>query len=348
MLINLNRCWIILSIGLFAAALPRLSASAQEDASTSDSIIVAAGIESALKSYFTAEDYLEAAENAEGASFGYTNLVLCNTTDNNLNIRAVADETGRLVGKLPKQAAGELMYEEGDWSYIISGKVEGFVKSEFLLTGFSAFSKAQELASLVAVVDTESLRVREEPNTECEVITQVPQGEVLEVDEIMDNGWIRIYLDAETAFIAGEFVEVKYDLRTAITMSELLYGEGVSNIRVDICEYAKQFLGNPYVWGGTSLTRGADCSGFVQSVYKRFGISLPRSSGSQASYGTRIDAASLKAGDLIFYARGGRVDHVAIYIGGGQVIHSSTPRTGIRISRYNYRTPHRIQRVLYD
>lgn len=312
------------------------------------SVIMPIGIETILESNLTVEDYIEAAAQAEGATFGYTNLGICNTTDNNLNIRAVAGESGRLLGKLPKQAACEVLYEDGDWSFIASGKVEGYVKTEFLLTGFAAVRKARELATLVAVVDTDALKVREEPNTDCEVITQVLRGEVLDIIEVMDNGWISIYLDAEEAYVSADFVTVKYDLRTAITMTELLYGEGVSDIRVDVCEYAKRFIGNRYVWGGTSLTNGADCSGFVQSVFRNFGVRLPRSSSQQANVGTRISVSELKAGDLIFYARGGRVDHVAIYIGGGQVVHASSPKTGIKISRYNYRTPHRYTRVLYD
>jgi len=335
----------ILIGALVLTAIPTLKTEANE---LLFSTIMPVGIESLFESNLTVEDYIEAANQAEGASFGYTNLGLCNTEDNNLNIRSIADESGKLIGKLPKQAACEVMYEEGDWSFIVSGKVEGFVKSEYLLTGFSAIQKAQELATLVAVVNTDALKVREEPNTDCEIITQVLRGEVLDVNEVLDNGWINIFLDAEEAFVSSEFVEVKYDLRTAITMTELLYGEGVSNIRVDICQYAKQFIGNRYVWGGTSLTKGADCSGYVQSVFKNFGVRLPRTSVQQASSGTKISVSDMKAGDLIFYARGGRVDHVAIYIGGGQVVHASSPKTGIKISRYNYRTPHTIRRVLYD
>ena len=341
---------ILLGTMLAFLGMPSIKAVAQEtDGLNLASIVMPVGVDSFLASHLTVEEYIEVAEQAEGSSFGYTNLGLCNITDdNNLNIRSIADPDGRLVGKLPRNAACEVMFEEGDWSFIVSGNVEGFVKTEFLSTGFSAIRRAQELATLVAVVTTDSLKVREEANTDCEVITQVPRGEVLEIEEELDNGWIMIALDAEFAYVSAEFVDVKYDLRTAITMTELLYGEGVSDIRVDICEYAKRFLGNPYVWGGTSLTKGADCSGFVQSVFKNFGVKLPRTSGQQAGVGTKISLSDIKAGDLIFYARGGRIDHVAIYIGGGQVVHASTPKTGIRISRYNYRTPHKITRVLYD
>ncbi|MBQ8877747.1 MAG: C40 family peptidase, partial [Lachnospiraceae bacterium] len=120
------------------------------------------------------------------------------------------------------------------------------------------------------------------------------------------------------------------------------------DIRVEICQYAKQFLGNPYVWGGTSLTKGADCSGFVQSIFKKYGVSLPRTSRAQANAGTKIQYSQIQPGDLIFYAKGGTINHVAIYIGGGQVIHASSPKTGIKISNYNYRTPYKMVRVLYN
>ena len=183
---------------------------------------------------------------------------------------------------------------------------------------------------------------------DAEIITQVAAGEALDIVEIRDDGWIKVYLDDEEVYVSGEFVEVKSDLATAITMTELLYGQGVSDVRVDLCQYAKQFLGNPYVWGGTSLTSGADCSGFVLSVFSKYGVSLPHSSRAQANQGTSISASELKPGDLVFYAKGGTINHVAIYIGGGQVIHASSPKTGIKISAYNYRTPHKMVRILYD
>ena len=119
-------------------------------------------------------------------------------------------------------------------------------------------------------------------------------------------------------------------------------------MRVDLTEYAKQFLGNPYVWGGTSLTHGADCSGFVLSIFAKYGISMPRVAAAQATVGTSITADQLLPGDLVFYGGGGGINHVAIYIGGGQVIHASTARTGIKISNYNYRTPVKYVRVLQD
>ncbi len=115
----------------------------------------------------------------------------------------------------------------------------------------------------------------------------------------------------------------------------------------EIASFATKFVGNPYVYGGTSLTNGADCSGFVQAIYRSFGISIPRDSRSQAAgAGSKVSVSSRQAGDLIFYTgSSGRVNHVALYIGGDQVVHASNRRTGIKISRYNYREPYMVRRV---
>lgn len=310
--------------------------------------LLTAGVGDLFISPLTKIEYVEIAKKAEGAMWGYTHLGICNVDENNLNIRKDADESGKLVGKLPKNAACEIISSENGWAYISSGKVEGYVKEEYLLTGFEAKQKGEELASAIAVSTADSLNIREMPNTDAEVVTQVAAGEILDIVEIQDDGWVKVYLDDEEVYVSADYVEVKSDLKTAITMTELMYGEGVSDIRVDLCQYAKQFLGNPYVWGGTSLTKGADCSGFVKSVFGNFGVSLPRTSREQANAGTKIGASDLQPGDLVFYAKGGRVNHVAIYIGGGQVIHASSPKTGIKISSYNYRTPYKMTRILYD
>lgn len=304
------------------------------------------GAATLLASEKTKEEYVETANQAAGSFWGYTDLGIANV-DNHLNIRQSPSEDGKLVGKLPINGACEIISEENGWTQIRSGKVEGYVKSEFLLSGWPAKKRAEEVLATVAVVNTDNLKVREQPNTDSEVITMVPDGEELDVVEAGDD-WVKILIDDEENYVSAEYVDVQEKLNAAITMTELLYGQGVSDIRVDLCQFAKEHVGNPYVWGGTSLTKGADCSGFILSVYKNFGISLPRTSGSQAGAGTKITMAEAKPGDLIFYAKGGRINHVALYIGGGQVVHASSPKTGIKISKYNYRTPAKIVRVLAD
>ena len=294
----------------------------------------------------TAEDYALAYERAKNANWGYTNLGISNVSDN-LNIRAIAAEDGRLVGKLPKDAACEVIDMDDTWAHIQSGEVDGYVSRDYLLTGVPAKFRAEELAVTVATVTTDSLKVRAEANTDSEGITLVPRGEELEVSAV-EGDWVKVFLDDDEVYVSGEYVEVSAELGTAITMSELLYGQGISDVRVDICQYAKEFLGNPYVWGGTSLTKGADCSGFVLSVFKKYGVTLPHSSRAQANCGTTIKVSEAKPGDLIFYGKGKTINHVAIYIGGGQVIHASNPRTGIRISKVSYRSPFKAVRILQD
>ncbi len=117
-----------------------------------------------------------------------------------------------------------------------------------------------------------------------------------------------------------------------------------------IVSYAQQFVGNPYRYGGNSLTSGIDCSGFTQQIMAKFGYSISRTSSSQSGDGRAVSTSNLRAGDLVFYGDGGSIDHVALYIGGGQVVHASNsapyPRGGIKISNVNYRTPICARRII--
>ncbi|MBR4082838.1 MAG: C40 family peptidase [Lachnospiraceae bacterium] len=313
-------------------------------------VLQQAGIASYFDMNLTQEEYLTMAKEAEGASWGYTNIGIANVESGNLNVRSEASTKGKLVGKMPKNAACEVLDidKETGWAHIKSGEVEGYVSTEFLLVGPDAKLRANELAHKVVIADTDGLRVRDEADVNSAVMTQILKGEELEYIETLD-GWYKVYVDSEEGYVSAEYAHVEENLDTAVTMTELLYGMGVSDVRVELCEYAKQFVGNPYVWGGTSLTKGADCSGFVLSVFKKYGVSLPHHSGSQAKSGTKISRDELQAGDLIFYANSsGTINHVAIYIGGNQVVHASNPKSGIKISKYNYRTPVKYVRILQD
>lgn len=296
------------------------------------------------------EECLAAAESSRGALWGYTNLGIADVESGNLNVRETPDTGGKLVGKMAKGSACEVLdiTEDGCWAHITSGEVEGYVSTEFLYIGADAKMRALELIKTVAVVNADALKVRDDASLDGAVLTQVPMGEELDVVEVLGD-WVKVSIDGEDAYVASEYVTVQEKLDTAITMSELLYGQGVSDLRVDIVEYAKQFVGNPYVWGGTSLTKGADCSGFVYAVFKHFGISVSHSSRAQASEGTKITASDLQPGDLVFYANSsGTINHVAMYIGGGKVIHASSPKTGIKISNYKYRTPVKYVRIIQE
>lgn len=278
---------------------------------------------------------------------GYTNLGIAHV-DNHLNIREEAKEDGKIIGKLPKNAGCEILdTTEDGWAHIQSGKVKGYVSLEFLYTGDEAKEIAQDIMVAMATVNTTTLKVREAPSLNSIVLTLIPEGEELEV--LDDTGeWVKIAIDDEEGFISKEYVDISFQLEKAVTLTELQYGQGVSDVRVSLVQYAKQFVGNPYVWGGTSLTNGADCSGFVLSIFKKYGVSLPHSSVAQAGYGTKVSLAEAKPGDLIFYGNSKSINHVAIYIGSGQVVHASSKRTGIKISNATYRSPVTIRRILPD
>ena len=214
--------------------------------------------------------------------------------------------------------------------------------------------------TLLGVVDAEKgyINIREEMNTDCEVVGKIRKDAICEVVSIEDewceieSGEIKGYISSEYLLTgekanekAEELMAEGVELETAITMMEYRYGKGVTDIQMEICEFARQFVGNPYRWGGTSLTNGADCSGFTLSVYANYGVSLPHSSKAQANCGTRIDLSELQPGDLVFYG-GKNIHHVAMYIGNGQVVHAQSTNTGIVVSSMNYNTPTRAVRIL--
>ncbi len=292
------------------------------------------------------DDPDDAEEESGGGSYGYTHLGIARVEDH-LNVRETADDNSKIVGKMSNDSGCEIIGVEGNKAHIISGSVEGYVSMDYLLSGQAALDYADTIVKLLATVSADGLKVRAVPDLEGEIVSMVAYGEELEVVEELD-GWVKILYDGQEAYVSAEYVTVGKNLKTALNMSEFLYGEGVSDVRVDLCEYAKQFRGNPYVWGGTSLTNGADCSGFVLSIFAKYGIYLPHSSRAQANMGTKISMSEARPGDLVFYSKGGRINHVAIYIGGGQVIHASSPKTGIRITSAYYRTPTTVRRLIQD
>lgn len=291
----------------------------------------------------------------------YENLVI-SKVNNYLNVRAEPKPDGKIIGKMTSKAAGEILETLDGWYKIQSSPIVGYISADpqYTATGQEAKDIAMQEATLKAVIKTDVLNVRTEPTVDAKIWTQIVKDERYSVVEQLD-GWVQIDLDsvdeedgseADKAFIStrDNNVEVRYALNEAIKFSPAEEAaNAAASRRSQVVNYALQFVGNPYVWGGTSLTNGVDCSGFTMQVMKKFGVSLPHYSGSQAKMGKKVTSATMKPGDLIFYAgSGGRINHVALYIGNGQVVHAASRKSGIKISTWNYRTPVAIRNVLGD
>lgn len=433
----------------------------------------------------------------------YENVAISHVS-NYVNVRTEPNTTSGIVGKIYNNCAAEILAtvdgEGGSWYQIQSGSVNGYIKAEYFITGAEAEKIARDIGTVYVTINTATLRLREEPNTESRTLTLLSQdAEYVETKEEAD--FVEIQVDADlSGYVHKDYIKERVEFRLAVSVEEeqqqkeeaerikreadeaiakveelrkqaesasageaqngsasgngavempsvgliaknpnepadsqnktvlsdsgnkgnsgeaadkqengtsennqmagngqttewgntsgpsinrgntsgpsasdtgnkstvviqkpagnkgTEYGPGGGNgnnggtggnlsaeltsaTRTAMVAYAKQFLGNPYVYGGTSLTDGADCSGFTMKIYEHFGISTGRSSREQAVKGREISLDAIKPGDLLFYASGDTINHVAMYIGGGQIIHASTEKTGIKISTAYYRTP---------
>lgn len=311
-------------------------------------------------------------------NLNYDRLGIASKVDTYLNVRKKPSESAKIVGKMTKNAGCHIYKIKDGWAKMVSGNVNGWVKAKYIVTD----EKAEELATKVGrecvEINTNSLRVRALPTTSAPIYSVISEGEEFVirkanltmnfVNKIIDkqkiskkaikraggmeaieadlSNWICITVDNEYAFVAKEYVTEQYSLKRAVKVGTLSASEsdGISSSQASIVEYAKQFLGNRYVWGGSSLTNGTDCSGFTMSLYARYGHSLPHNAAAQA--GVTRSVSSPKPGDLFFYSNGSRINHVAMYIGNGLVIHASNPSDGIKISGAYYRRPVKIGRVM--
>ena len=316
-----------------------------------DSNVVTASAQGAPQTDDTSQESEQANEAAQtptaAQTCGYTNLGMSVISSGNLNIRQEASTDSEVVGILTNHNACELLEDAGDWYKVTSGKVTGYVSKQYLVTGDEAESIAEQEIKTVATVNTETLNVRAEKSTDAAVLSQVGNSEAFTVNSVAD-GWVEISVDDSVGYISQDYVTLAQALPTAKTIEQVKYGDGVSDVRASVVSYALQFVGNRYVWGGTSLEKGVDCSGFTMRILGRYGISLPHSSRAQPSYGTKISASEAKPGDLFFYGSGRSISHVAIYIGNGQIVHASNKRDGIKVSNAYYRNPICVTRYLPD
>lgn len=275
-----------------------------------------------------------------------------------VNIRKSPNTNSKIKGKLYRGSAAKIVKTKGKWVKIISGSVSGYIRKDYLAIGAKAEKVADKFGKTYAVVKkgTDTLNVRKKKSTEAGIVKQIGDGDSYVVKS-EGSEWVKIKLSgSETGYVSKDYVSTKFRFNKAVSIKEeqagsdsdstASGGSSYSSRGAGVASYALQFIGNPYVWGGSSLTNGADCSGFTMSVYAHFGYGLPHSSASQAGCGRAISLSELQPGDLVFYRHGGSIGHVAMYIGGGRVVHAQCKRTGITTSSVNYRTPACARRII--
>ena len=313
----------------------------------------------------------------------YADLAVA-TVDDYVNVRKKPNTDSKVVGKLYKNNVGTVLGTKGDWYKIKSGNVTGYVKRDYVAVDNEKLAK--KAGRRIAVVTTETLKVRKGASSKDEVMTLVPGGEDLTVIDESVDGWVGVSVEEGDGYVSADYVELSTEYTYAESRAEekarlkkeeeerkaaeeaarqeeerqqaatssssspsssssssssKSYSAPSGTSGSSVANYACQFVGNPYRWGGESLTNGADCSGFVKAVYAAFGISLPHGSSALRSVGYGVSTSDMQPGDIVCYD-----SHVAIYIGNNSIVHASNPETGIKISSpANYRTILAVRRI---
>ena len=306
-----------------------------------------------------------ATTDAEPVKSAYADTAVAQVSDS-VNIRASADENSESLGKLYNNGIGTVLETtDNGWYKIQSGSVTGYVKGDYVVVGDDAL--VQSAGRRVATVNTETLKVRTTASTDAEVLGLVSGEDDLTVVDESTAGWVGVSTADGTGYVSTDYVTLDTEFTYAESKEEeaarlakeeaerkaaaaaaaassrkssggSYYTGGSSSYASPsgsggsaVVSYASQFVGNPYVYGGSSLTNGTDCSGFVMSVYSAFGVGLPHSSSAMRSVGYGVDVNSMQAGDIVCYS-----GHVGIYTGNGTIVNALNSSSGITYTNVNY------------
>lgn len=297
----------------------------------------------------------------------FANIAIANKINNYLNVREEPNSDSASLGKIYKNNAAIVLEDLGDWYKVTSGNLTGYIAAKYVTVGDAAICK--KAATITAKITTNSLRLRKKASTSSGIYTLLGKGSKVTVLDDSTEGWLKVKYKSYTGYISADYADVTITYEYGETKAEEKarlkkeeeakkkaeeekkkqeqaekdkYKDPTGKDGQAVIDYALQFVGNKYVWGGESLTKGVDCSGFVMKVYEKFGIKLPHSSYKLRSVGKAVKASDLQPGDIICYS-----GHVALYIGNGKIVHAANKKDGIKISNnYKYKKVLAIRRVL--
>ncbi len=322
---NLKKGLFLVTFSGAAMLLPMTAKAAD----TYDDALPSIGIEEVLSDCYSSgkdievEEYLVPTKKGEYLDMAFADV------ETFLYIRSEPTTESEWVGKLYPNDAARIMGPVGEWTKVQSGSVTGYVYSKYITVGRKAEEKAQKIVKKKREKKIEKKETKKE-NPEKEEVLEDPE-QIFEFAESKEEEEARLLKEAEEARKKEE-----EERKKAEEEAKEKGGSGQA-----VVDYACQFIGNPYVWGGTSLTSGADCSGFVQSVYKHFGVSLPRTSGQMRGAGKGVSYSEAVPGDVICYD-----GHVGIYMGDGQIVNAINSSKGIGVLSATYANIITVRRIL--